>query len=154
MVSKIQAELKQNKPFRSLKDEAAVALLRTAALLDHALNDALSAHDLTLAQYNALRILRGAGETGLCGREVGERMIAPVPDVTRMLDRLEASGLLRRERDTEDRRHVTVRITAAGLRYMEDVTPTLTALERRFMRNLDSEQLTALLSALDTIRSG
>ncbi|HKS04668.1 MAG TPA: MarR family winged helix-turn-helix transcriptional regulator [Gemmatimonadaceae bacterium] len=154
MVSRIQAELKQNKPFRSLKDEAAVALLRTAAVLDHALNDALSAHDLTVAQYNALRILRGAGSTGLCGREVGERMIAPVPDVTRMLDRLEAAGLIRRERDTEDRRHVTVRITAAGLRCVEDVTPTLTALERRFMGNLDNDQLTALLSALDAIRSG
>lgn len=154
MVSRIQAELKQNKPFRTLKDEAAVALLRTAAILDHALNDALSAHDLTLAQYNALRILRGAGDAGLCGREVGERMIAPVPDVTRMLDRLETAGLLRRERDTEDRRHVTVRITAAGIRRVEDVTPTLTTLERRFMRNLDNDQLAALLSALDVIRSG
>lgn len=154
MVSRIQAELKQNKPFRSLKDEAAVALLRTAAILDHALNDALSEHDLTLAQYNALRILRGAGGVGLCGREVGERMIAPVPDVTRMLDRLEAAGLISRVRDADDRRHVTVRITAAGLRCIEEVTPTLTALERRFMGTLDNDQLTGLLSALDAIRSG
>lgn len=154
MTSRIQAELKQNKPFKTHKEEAAVALLRTAALMEHGMNEALRPHDLTSPQYNVLRILRGAGTGGLCGREVGERMINPVPDVTRMLDRMESAGLISRVRDTDDRRHVTVRITAAGLRVLDDVTPTLAAVERRFLRHLKESQVRALVGALDAIRGG
>ena len=49
-------------------------------------------HDLSLPQYNVLRILRGAGDAGLRCSEVGARLLVHDPDVTRLLDRLEKGG--------------------------------------------------------------
>ena len=108
MSSRLQAEIKQNKPFATLQHEAILGLLRTAAIVDHALDEMLRPYGLTGTQFNVLRILRGAGQDGLCGREIGERMITRVPDVPRLLDRMEKAALISRERDPTDRRHVTV----------------------------------------------
>ena len=93
-------------------------MLRTAALLEHQINEVLRPHGITELQYNVLRILRGAGPNGLCGREIAERLVSKVPDVSRLLDRMVGMQLLRRERDAADRRHVTARITPKGLRVL------------------------------------
>jgi DNA-binding MarR family transcriptional regulator len=153
MTSRLQAEIKQGRPFDAPEGEALVGLLRTAALLDHALHEALKPHGLTLAQYNVLRILRGAGRAGLCGRDVGERLIARVPDVPRLLDRMEELGVLSRERDSADRRHVTARITPAGLRLLDDAAPAVGEVEQRWLGRLDADALRTLIAALDTIRA-
>ncbi len=116
MPSTLQAELKQTRPFPSRASEAFVSILRTAAVLEHQLGEALRPFGLTPTQHNVLRILRGAGAEGLCGREIAERMVARVPDVPRMLDRLEALRLTARKRDPADRRHVTATITPKGSR--------------------------------------
>ena len=79
------------RPFKSLEEEAILNIARTAAIVDHAGADALKRFDLTGTQYNVLRILRGAGENGLCRNEVGERLVTKVPDVTRLLDRMEGT---------------------------------------------------------------
>ncbi len=152
MSSRIQAELKQTKPFASAGEEAAVALMRTAAVFDHALEEAMRPFGITGTQYNVLRILRGAGDEGHCGRAVGERMIARVPDVPRLLDRMAEAGWIRRVRDTTDRRHVIARITPAGLELVEAVEPVLQAMHARFVGKLSAEQTRALIELLDTIR--
>lgn len=130
-----------------------LSVMRTAAVLEHELNDLLKAHGLTITQYNVLRILRGAGEAGLCGREVGERLISSVPDVSRLLERMEDQGVLRRERDPEDRRHVTARITDAGRRLLEVVTPELEVVERARFGKLSESTLQAIITALAQVRS-
>jgi DNA-binding MarR family transcriptional regulator len=152
MPSRLQDELKQNKPFPTVGAEALISVLRTAAVLDHALGDALKSYGLTVTQYNVLRILRGAGENGLCGREVGERLIAQVPDVPRLLDRMEEMGLVSRERDPEDRRHVTARITPKGYQLLDESTETLEAIERQRMAGLDAAQLQLVVDTLAQIR--
>lgn len=148
----LREELKQNKPFPRRSAEAAVSVMRTAAVLEHELNDMLKPHGLTLTQYNVLRILRGAGENGLCGREVGERLISRVPDVSRLLERMEDVGILRRERDDSDRRHVTARITDAGRRLLELVTPELEAVERARFGRLSEAALQAMITSLAIVR--
>lgn len=153
MTSRLQVELKQTKPFASRESEAALGLLRTAAVVEHAQQEALRPFGITGTQYNVLRILRGAGEPGLCGREVGERMITRVPDIPRLLERMEEAGLIHRERDADDRRHVIARITESGLRVVDDVTPVLVAVERRFFGHLDEPTLDALIGALDEVRA-
>jgi DNA-binding MarR family transcriptional regulator len=153
MTSRLQVELKQTKPFPSRESEAALGLLRTAAIVEHAQQEALRPFGITSTQYNVLRILRGAGEPGLCGREVGERMITRVPDIPRLLERMEEAGLIRRERDSDDRRHVIARITEVGLRMVDEVTPALLAVERRFFGHLNGEALDALILALDEVRA-
>ena len=151
MRSRLQTEIKQNKPFASLEHEAILGLLRTAAIVDHANEEALRSFGVTATQYNVLRILRGAGANGLCGREIGERMITRVPDVPRLLDRLEKAKLISRERDANDRRHVTARITAKGRELLDEIG-TVSSVENRF-KQLSKDQLRALIDALDTIRA-
>src|SRR3990172_9879074 len=102
----LQSELRQRKPFSSLEQEAMLSIARTAAQLEHTTAEALKPHGITPTQYNALRILRGAGAEGLCRNEVRDRLLARVPDATRLLDRLEAMGLVLRAREGEDRRFV------------------------------------------------
>src|SRR5258708_6687065 len=88
----LQAELKQKIPFASREAEAYLSLLRTADALQTQVEAQLKEFGLTGTQYNALRILRGAGPEGLPCREIGERMITRDPDITRLLDRLENLG--------------------------------------------------------------
>ena len=153
MPSRLQAEIKQNKPFASLEHEAILGLLRTAAIVDHATDEALRPYGLTGTQFNVLRILKGADPDGLCGKEIGERMINRVPDVPRLLDRLEKAELISRQRDREDRREVSARITAKGRQLVEEIGNISTPVEKWF-RRLEPAQLKALIAALDVIREG
>ena len=152
MPSRLQAEIKQTKPFPNRSSEALLSVLRTAAVLEHHLNEALRPCGITALQYNVLRILRGAGPDGWCGREISERLVSKVPDVSRLLDRMESMQLLRRERDATDRRHVTARITPKGLRVLEEATTTLQPTERRF-DHLDAKRLQHVVDGLADIRA-
>jgi DNA-binding MarR family transcriptional regulator len=154
MPSRLQTELKQTKPFPRPTSEAFVSVLRTAALLEHQLNEALRPYGITELQYNVLRILRGAGPGGLCGREISERLVSKVPDVSRLLERMQDMQLLRRERDATDRRHVTAHITPKGLRVLDEASPKLEALERQRFGHLDPERLQQLIDGLAEIRNG
>jgi DNA-binding MarR family transcriptional regulator len=153
MTSRLQAEIKQNKPFASLEHEAALGLLRTAAIIEHSNDETLRPFGITGTQFNVLRILRGAGPDGLCGREIGERMINRVPDVPRLLDRLEKAEMISRVRDRDDRRHVSARITPKGKQLLEEIAKVTMPAEEWFSR-LTQEQLRSLIDALDLIREG
>ena len=153
MPSRLESEIRQSRPFARRSEEALVGIFRTAAILDHAIQDALKPFGITPTQYNVLRILRGAGKDGLCGREIGERLVSKVPDVSRLLDRMEDLGLMTRERDPDDRRHVTARVTPKGLKVLVQVEPTLEALERQHFGALGAEALKNLIETLDTVRT-
>ncbi|MGH7405585.1 MAG: MarR family transcriptional regulator, partial [Candidatus Methylomirabilales bacterium] len=103
-------------------------------------------------QYNVLRILRGAGPDGLACREVCERMITRDPDVTRLVDRLEARGLIARERDRRDRRVVMVRITEGGLRLLRRLDDPITHLHTQNLGHLGTKRLQALVELLELAR--
>ena len=96
------------------EETAVVEVLRTGDLLARGLAPVLKREKLSTAQYNVLRILRGAPEGLACG-EIASRMITRDPDITRLLDRLEKRGLIARRRESRDRRLVVTRIAAAGL---------------------------------------
>lgn len=152
MPDDLQAELKQKKPFPRVTAEALLSVLRTAAVLEHQLTDAVKPYGITHTQYNVLRILRGAGVHGLCGREVAQRMVSRVPDVSRLLDRMEETGLIGRERDPDDRRNVTARITRKGLTMLEHATPQLEVVERARFGRIQTGRLQQLIEVLTTIR--
>ena len=115
MTSKLQEEIKQGKPFESAKQELWLNLARTTAMASHVIEQGLRCHGLSPTQYNVLRILRGAGPAGLCQYEIGDRLVAQVPDVPRIVDRMEKAGLVQRTRGTSDRRIVMASLTQAGL---------------------------------------
>lgn len=152
MTPRLQDEIKQARPFASPGQEAYLSVGRTWAVLEHGTAEALRPHDITPTQYNVLRILRGAGEQGLCRSEVMERMIARVPDATRLLDRMEAMGLIGRERSTQDRRFVTTRITDSGLELLAKLDQAVLELHRRQFEALDEEQIEALIEWLGRVR--
>jgi DNA-binding MarR family transcriptional regulator len=148
----LQAEIKHGRPFPSPTAEALLSVLRTAAMLDHHLSEVLKPCGITPTQYNVLRILRGAGKTGLCGREVAERLVSRVPDISRLLDRMEEMQLIDRQRDPADRRHVTARITAKGLSVLKRATPELEVVERSRFAGLEPDRVKLLIEALAQIR--
>lgn len=152
MPTTLQAELRQSKPFGSLEQEATLSIARTAALLEHGMAEALRPHELTPTQYNALRILRGAGAEGLCRNEVRDRLIARVPDATRLLDRLEEMGLVVRGREGEDRRFVRARITPAGLELLARLDSVIDQVHRRQLGHLGERKLRSLIDVLAEAR--
>jgi DNA-binding MarR family transcriptional regulator len=152
MTGPLQREIKQPRAFRSLEAECFLNVLRTSSALMGDLVELLRPFDLTQPQYNVLRILRGAGEDGLLRGEVGERMVAREPDVTRLLDRMEARGLVTRERGLADRRLVHVRITAEGLAMVDRLDEPVQAMHARQLGHLTAEELTTLSALLVTAR--
>src|SRR5690606_2338449 len=149
----LRTEIRQRKPFGSLEQEAVLGLARTAALLEHQMAEALKPHGLTPTQYNALRILRGAGDEGLCRNEVRDRLIAPMPDATRLLDRPGEMELLVRSRQGEDRRYVTARITAEGLDLLARLDGVIQLLHTRQLGHLGPARLRALIELLEEARA-
>jgi len=145
-------EIQQRKPFVSLEEEAFLGLQRTASLLLQSLGRELKGHDLTPAQYNTLRILRGAGPDSLTCGEIGERLVSPGPDVTRLLDRLEQRGLVTRLRDAEDRRIVRARITEPGLDLLDSLDEPVGRMLARLLGNLGQERLRTFVALLDEAR--
>lgn len=152
MAARLQDEIRQSRPFDSLEQEAHLSIERTAALLGHAFGEALKAYGVTPTQYNVLRILRGGGDKGLCRNEVRERMVAQVPDATRLLDRMEAAGLIRRDRDAADRRFVTTRLTDEGRRVVDELDEPVRELHRAHLGHLGEEELRTLIDLLGRVR--
>lgn len=152
MMTTLQEELQQGRPFRSREQEAFLSIGRTWALLDHAFSEALKPHGITTTQYNVLRILRGAGDAGLCRSEVMDRMVSRVPDATRLLDRLERSGLIERQRDPSDRRFVKTRITQKGLAALGLLDGPVQQIHREHLGHIGESELGVLVDLLARIR--
>jgi DNA-binding MarR family transcriptional regulator len=153
MSSSLADELKQARPFRSLEHEAHLSVVRTAAVLEHAFAELAKPYGVTPTQYNVLRILHGAGPRGLCRNEVRDRLVARVPDASRLLDRLEEMGLVERERDTADRRLVNTRITHQGRAVLEQLADPVDALHRRQFGHLSPDELQSLVDLLTRVRA-
>jgi DNA-binding MarR family transcriptional regulator len=149
----LRDELKMTRPFRSVEEEAILNIARTAAVIEHTGAEALKPFNLTITQYNVLRILRGAGGEGLCRNEVGERLVTRVPDVTRLLDRMEAAGLIVRQRGGADRRFVSTRIPEKGLRLLEKIDRELPAIHARQLGHVGQKRLRELIGLLEEVRN-
>jgi DNA-binding MarR family transcriptional regulator len=134
----------------SPEQHALVALLRAEARLRRQLDDVPASQDLSRSQYNVLRILRGAGDS-LPVMTVRDRMIDRLPSITRLLDRLEARGLLERTPSTEDRRRVDCRVTQAGLALLAELDEPIDAADRAVMSQLSASELKTLKKLLDRV---
>lgn len=159
MAGRLLSELKQTRPFRSAEDEAFLNLVRTTELLRREVIELFKPHDLTHAQYNVLRILRGAqrepdpqNHARTCG-DIASRLVTFEPDVTRLLDKLERQELITRERSVEDRRVVRSRITAKGLALLADLDEPIAAIQRQRLGRLGPERLATLIDLLEELRS-
>jgi DNA-binding MarR family transcriptional regulator len=152
MVTTLRDEIKQTKPFTSLEQEAQLNIVRTSAVLLDDAEQLFKPYGITATQYNVLRILRGSEPGGLCRNELRDRMLTRMPDMTRLLDRMEDAGLVARAREDEDRRMVRSRITETGLKLLAELDGVVLAEHKRRFQHVGAEQLRALIEILTTIR--
>src|SRR5438874_4011421 len=124
---KLQHEVRKKQSFALLEQEAALNVVRTSDRLQIRFTRLFREHGLTPSQYNVLRILRGEGKP-LPILEVADRMIAAVPGITGLIDRLEGMGLVVRERSIEDRRVIFVAITTKGVELLSRLDGPVEAL--------------------------
>src|SRR5829696_7193419 len=132
----LREDLRQTKPFTTIYEEAHLNVARTSARLGDAVEDLLKDHGITGTQYNVLRILRGAEPDGLCRNELRDRMLTRMPDMTRLLDRMEEAGLVIRTRDGVDRRLVSTRITKNGRRLVDELDAPIGELHKKMLGHL------------------
>ena len=152
MARGLQAELKQKIPFTNPEQEAYLSLLRTADALQSRVEGKLKEFGLTGTQYNALRILRGAGLEGLPCSEIGERMITHDPDITRLLDRLQKRGLVERARGRQDKRVVYGKISQAGLKLLREMDAPVQKYGTEMLRHVSAQKLKQLIGLLEQVR--
>jgi len=150
--SRLQAELKQTRPFASPVQEAFLAVLKTADLLTRLLDQHLATHELRHQQYNVLRILRGAGQEGIPTLAIADRLIECTPGMTRLLDRMEVKGLVLRKRCPEDRRQVLCYATPQGNDLLERLEPAMKALVERFFERIQLAELETFIETMERIR--
>jgi DNA-binding MarR family transcriptional regulator len=152
VANRILEEIRQTRPFASQQEEAALNIVRTADALKRGGDLLFRKHGITSAQYNVLRILRGAGAKGLYCGGIAERMITAEPDITRLLVRMEKLGLLIRRRDTCDRRIVKAFATKRGLQLLDELEAPLRELQAQQFALLSEDEIAQLISSLEKIR--
>ena len=149
----LKHELKQQKPFRSLHQEAQLNIVRTSNLLVNDFEQMLKPYEITGTQYNVLRILRGAEPRGLCRNEVAARLINRMPDATRLLDRMEEAGLVTRERAEGDRRLVTTQLTKKGRNLVDSLDDEVDQQHEKGLGHLSKQELEKLIELLTLVRN-
>jgi DNA-binding MarR family transcriptional regulator len=151
MPSSLTTELQQHTPC-GLEEEAYLSLERTVDGLRRQLTELLKTHDLTPTQYNALRILRGAGVDGHQIGAIGERLVVQDPDIPRLVDRLEKRVWVIRQRQLNDRRCVRVSITKSGLKLIDGLDAPVQALHVEQLGALGPSNLRQLIKSLAVVR--
>jgi DNA-binding MarR family transcriptional regulator len=150
--SALQEEISQRRPFKSLQQEASLGVVRTASLVRRAITNVVSPFRITQPQYNVLRILRGAGKSGLPTLEVRARMIDEAPGITRLVTKLERAKLMRRERSTPDRRQVFCFITPKGLTLLSKIDPLIHIADKAGTAGLSVKEQRTMIRLLDKVR--
>ena len=153
MTSDLQTEIKQGKPFSGVQEEVWLNLSRTASAMGHRIEQRLRPSGLSPTQYNVLRILRGAGADGLSQSEIGERLVAQVPDVPRILDRMERAGWVKRERGVVDRRVVVTTLTPHGLEVLKTLDQPMTEVMASMFCKMSRDEMGQLNELLVLARS-
>jgi len=152
MTLTLRAELQQRKPFNSLEQEATLNIARTEAALREPLEEVLKGAGVSLTQYNVLRILRGAGPEGLTRNEIRDRLINRMPDVTRLLDRMEDAGWVSRVREVDDRRCVATHLTRSGRSLVDSLDAPVQEEHARRLGHMTKTQLRTLIDLLSLAR--
>ncbi len=157
-MSTLRDEIGKRHPFASPEEEAHLNLMRTLSVLDAAFAPLFKARGLSESTYNILRILRGhaaapdADAAGIPCQTIGDQLVSRLPDVTRLVDRLEASGLVKRSRTKEDRRVVLVGITRRGLALLADLDKPVHDLGRALFKHMTRAELAELSRLLTKAR--
>ena len=154
-MSLLQREIKQGRPFASPAIEAYLNMARTYGLLSCSMERFFKSYGISSAGYNVLRILRGSkldGDDELPTLEVAQRLVSPVPDVTRLVDRLVRDGMVTRHRGHEDRRVVNVAITGKAQTLLKKIDKPLLEHHKSRLGQLSKADIKELTRLLEKVR--
>ena len=152
-MANLKDEIRQQRPFQSVHEQALLNLIRTADCVQRSVEKAIRPFGVTSTQYNALRILRGAHPQGLTCSQIGDRMVAAAPDITRLVARLKKLRLVLQHRDARDRRVLWTRISAAGLRLLHEMDPTIERAPAEVLGHLSAQELNEFTRLLEKART-
>lgn len=138
--------------FDSLQQEVFLNLWRTYDRLKQIEDEVFGQEEISAQQYNALRLLRVVHPKTLQTLELARRLISRAPDITRLIDRLEQRGLLERERKSENRRVVEVRIGVAGIELLDRIHAAVQACHQRQLGHMSESALHQLAQLLRRAR--
>lgn len=145
-------QVRANRQFDTLEQEAFLGLWRTYDRM-RALEDELFArYELTPQQYNVLRLLRSEHPSTVPTLDLASRLVSRAPDITRMLDKLEQEHLIERERPADNRRVVRVGITAAGIALLNKMREPIRRCHKRQLGHLNRKEIEALIAILRAAR--
>lgn len=148
----IYRELKQTEPFEHLEEEALVTLLRTSDLLRSAMERIFRTWNLSIEQYDLLRVLNRAPGHRLPCLELGSRILSRAPNITRLVDKLVRKGLTTRRREAHDRRIVTHTLTPEGRRVCVEASREARKEVLRIFAGASKRELQTVIDALDGLR--
>jgi len=147
---KIEEAIKQKRPFRNMHQKAVVNLIYTTNWLQDRLREHLKPYDITVQQYNVLRILRGANKP-ISTSDIRERLLDKMSDTSRMVDRLCQKGLVERSTCSSDKRLVDVTLSDAGQQLLLEMDRLHEEMDN-ILGKLSDEQAGQLSDLLDIIR--
>lgn len=153
-MNSLKHDIQQTRPFDSKEVESYLNLVRTHEMLSQSVNGFFKRYGLTQVLYNVLRIIRGGGEGGVTCTQIGERMVTRVPDVTRLIDRLVTAKLVRRVRNSEDRRVVELFLTPKGEALLKKIDRPIMELHSDNLGHLSATELDTLIRLLTKARQG
>lgn len=142
-----------NSRFDSLAQEAYLSLWRTYDRLKAFEDELFSGYGLSAQQYNTLRLLEAAAPEAMTVQRLGEKLISRAPDMTRLLDRLEAGGWISRVRPPENRRSVHVTLTPQGKSLLAELSDKVRDCHERQLGHLTAEQQRRLIELLALVRA-
>lgn len=147
---KIEEEINQTKPFKSNHQRALINLIFTSNWLSSNIKKQLKPHDVTLQQYNVLRILKGAGKP-ISTSCIRSRMVERMADTSRLVERLCSKGWVNKEACCSDNRLVDITISEEGISAVENIEAQVNMMEE-FKKNLNDEEARILGELLDKLR--
>lgn len=136
-----------------LSRKAIVNLLYTENWISDQINSELKVYDISIQQFNVLRILKGQEGKPANLSTIQERMVSKMSNTTRLVDKLIKKDLVKRVTCESNRRKVEITITEQGYKFLEEVSPAMNNFEKRITSNLSQEELITLNNLLNKLRS-
>jgi DNA-binding MarR family transcriptional regulator len=148
----IEKEINQQKPFRNNYLKAYVNVMYTASWINKRQSDAIKKYDISIQQYNILRILKGMSGEPATVKMLTERMIDKMSNASRLVDKLLAKHYVQRIENALDRRRVDIYLTEEGSKVMELASRELDAILNNTNQELSLEEAALLSDLLDKLR--
>ncbi|WP_104734506.1 MarR family winged helix-turn-helix transcriptional regulator [Hanstruepera ponticola] len=148
---RIEDILKTSKSLSDTK-KTVVSLIYTANLVNHKLNESLKAHDISLEQFNVLRILRGKKGVAASLSDIQERMITKMSNTTRLIDKLVVKNYVTKKLNAANKRKLDITITKKGLEVLETLDILIDNIEKDLTSQLTKVESRELNKLLEKIR--